>query len=58
MLAIMPGYLNEVVKRMTGMTASEVIDARVLLEAKRLLVHSDCTVAEIALQHRRREFVL
>lgn len=33
---------------MTGLTAKEVIDGRVTLEAKRLLAHTDLPVAAIA----------
>lgn len=32
----------------TGRTAKEIIDARVMLEAKRLLIHTDRPVAAIA----------
>ncbi len=42
--------LNESLRRCTGRSASEIIHDRVLLEAKRLLLHSSLTVAEIAYQ--------
>lgn len=49
-LHITPHHLNLVVKSVTGKTASEVIKARSMLEAKRLLTFSDLTVTEIATQ--------
>jgi AraC family transcriptional regulator, transcriptional activator of pobA len=48
LLGITPGYLNDVVKHATGQTASRVLHERILLEAKRLLVQTDVSVAEIA----------
>ena len=47
-LALTPGHLNDVTKEATGQTASALIDARLILEAKRLLAHSDAPTAEIA----------
>ncbi|OMP77420.1 AraC family transcriptional regulator [[Flexibacter] sp. ATCC 35208] len=41
-------YLNECVKNTTGYSVSNLIQQRVILEAKRLLMHSDKTVKEIA----------
>ena len=41
-------HLNVVAKDVAGKTASEVIRARCILEAKRLLIHTDRTVSEIA----------
>ena len=41
-------YLNECVKRVTGYSVSHHIQQRVVLEAKRLLYHSDHSVKEIA----------
>ncbi len=43
-------HLNLITKEVTGKTASEVIRARSILEAKRLLTYTDKTVAEIAFQ--------
>lgn len=40
--------LNESLRRCTGRSASEIIHDRVMLEAKRMLLHSTLTVAEIA----------
>ena len=41
-------YLNEVVKATTGFAVSHWIQQEVILEAKRLLYYSDCSVKEIA----------
>ena len=48
LLALTPGHLNDLTKADTGRTASALIDARITLEAKRLLAHSDAPAAEIA----------
>jgi AraC family transcriptional activator of pobA len=48
LLAVTPGHLNDLTKAATGRTASALIDARLALEAKRLLAHSDAPVAGIA----------
>jgi AraC family transcriptional regulator, transcriptional activator of pobA len=48
LLAVTPGHLNDLTKAATGHTASTLIDARLVLEARRLLAHSDATTAEIA----------
>lgn len=42
--------LNGIVKERTGMTAKKFLINRVLLEAKRLIIHSEQTVKEIAYQ--------
>ncbi|UEG54200.1 helix-turn-helix transcriptional regulator [Mucilaginibacter daejeonensis] len=47
-LNISVAYLNECVKNTTGLSVSHHIQQRVILEAKRLLVHSDLSVKEIA----------
>ena len=47
-LCISEVYLNEVVKKSTGMTPSEWINIAILLEAKRLLRSTALTVKEIA----------
>ncbi len=41
-------YLNECVRNSTGYSVSQHIQQRIILEAKRLLVHSDRSVKEIA----------
>lgn len=47
-LNLSPVYLNEVVKRVTGWSASNYIRNEVILRAKRLLYHTNLTVKEIA----------
>jgi len=41
-------YLNETVKATTGQSVSNMIHHEIMLEAKRLLYHSSCSVKEIA----------
>lgn len=41
-------YLNECIKQVTGLSVSQQIQQRVILEAKRLLYHSNSSVKEIA----------
>lgn len=48
-LAVSPNYLSEIVKRVSGHSASHHIQQRVLLEAKRKAVSSGKSVKEIAL---------
>lgn len=47
-LNLSPVYLNEVVKRVTGWSASNYIRNEIILRAKRLLYHTNLTVKEIA----------
>lgn len=47
LLAISPDHLNEKIRKRTGRTASTIIQERTLLEAKRLLLHSDLSIKEI-----------
>lgn len=47
-LALSPGRLNELVKKRLGKSASEVIQDRLLLEAKRLLLHADLSMKEVS----------
>jgi AraC family transcriptional activator of pobA len=47
-LAITEKYLNEICKKTVGNTASSLIQDRILLEAKRLLFHTDLSGKEIA----------
>lgn len=49
-LSITPNYLNALVKEQIGKPAGKVIKNRVVLEAKRLLSHSDLSVRQIALE--------
>ena len=46
-LSVTPDYLNRVVKSLTGKTAKEFIQARIVIEAKRLIAFSDLTGKEI-----------
>jgi AraC family transcriptional activator of pobA len=48
MLRVTERALNESTRRAAGATASQLIRERVMLEAKRLLLHSDAAVSEIA----------
>lgn len=47
-LAISPGHLNDLVKKRLGKSASDVLQERLLLEAKRLLLHADLSVKEVS----------
>lgn len=49
-LNITEKQLNEICKKFSARTASEIIFDRLILEAKRLLQHSDLTIKEIAFQ--------
>jgi AraC family transcriptional activator of pobA len=46
-LGVTTSHLNESLRLETGLTAGDLIRARLLLEAKRLLLHSELTMAEI-----------
>ena len=48
LLYITPNHLNALCKELLGQSAGEIIRDRVILEAKRLLVIKDYSVAEIA----------
>ena len=48
MLFIAPNYLNALCQKYNQKSAGEMIRDRVMQEAKRLLVHTDKSVAEIA----------
>lgn len=47
-LAVTPNYLNILVKAETGQTAKDIIDARVVLEAKRRLLGTNESIKEIS----------
>lgn len=47
-LCITPNYLNELVKKETGLTAKQVINNKLLSETRILLLYSQMSVAEIA----------
>lgn len=48
LLHISTSYLNECIKGSTGYSVSHLIQERIILEAKRLLYHTDKSVKEIA----------
>lgn len=48
LLKVTERALNEAMRQALGSTAAQLIRERVMLEAKRLLLHSDISVAEIA----------
>jgi AraC-like DNA-binding protein len=48
LLYVTPNHLNALCQDLVGKTAGDLIRARVLLEAKRLLTNADMTVTEIA----------
>ncbi len=48
MIGVTPNHLTQTVKTLTGKTSSQIIKAKQLLEIKRLLVHTNLTVSEIA----------
>lgn len=47
-LCITPNYLNEIVQKNTGTNAKSHILSRLMLEAKKLLTHTDLSITEIA----------
>lgn len=50
MLAITPNHLTQTIKQLTGKTSAGFIKAKQVLEIKRLLVHTNLSVSEIAAQ--------
>jgi AraC family transcriptional regulator, transcriptional activator of pobA len=48
LLSTTPEHLNEIIKKISGKTASDVISDRIILEAKRLLLFSEFSNKEIA----------
>ncbi len=48
LLHLTPNHLNAMCKKKSGKSAGELIRQRVLLEAKRLLAHTQLSIAEIA----------
>lgn len=49
-LGITPNHLNDVIHEQTGYSAGDLIRQRRLLDAKRLLLHSDLSISEIGYQ--------
>ncbi|WP_170139478.1 helix-turn-helix domain-containing protein [Larkinella arboricola] len=50
LLSVSPKYLNDLCKKATGQTASQLIEQRVVLEAKKQLIHTTKNVSEIAFE--------
>ncbi len=50
LLHVSPNYLSETVKSLTGRTSTDLINDRMVLEIKRMLIHSELTASEIAFQ--------
>ena len=48
MLAITPNHLTQLVKQVTGKTSIELMQEKLIVEVKRLLLHTNKTVSEIA----------
>ncbi len=48
MMALTPNHLTQTVSRVTGKTSSQIIKAKQILEIKRLLVHTNLNISEIA----------
>ncbi|MFV0593210.1 MAG: helix-turn-helix domain-containing protein [Draconibacterium sp.] len=48
LMALTPNHLTQTVTKLTGKTSSEIIKAKQILEIKRLLVHTNMSVTEIA----------
>ena len=50
LLTVTPNHLNKIIKEQTGKTASDFINAMLLMEAKALLKHTELSISEIAYQ--------
>ena len=50
LVGVTPNHLTQTVKLLTGKTSSQIVKAKQLLEIKRLLVHTNLSVSEIANQ--------
>ncbi len=50
LLHVTPGHLNDTIKDHTGKTATALIQERLMLEARRVLFHTELQVKEIAYQ--------
>lgn len=48
MLAITPNYLTKTIKQLTGRTSNDILQAKQILEIKRLLVHTNLSITQIA----------
>jgi AraC family transcriptional activator of pobA len=47
-LAISPNHLTQMVKQITGKTSIELLQEKLIVETKRLLIHTNLTVSEIS----------
>ena len=47
-LGVSPNHLSETVKLTTGRTSTDLINDRMIMEIKELLIHTSLTVSEIA----------
>jgi len=47
-LAITPNHLTQMVKQITGKTSVEILHRKTVVEIKRLLIHTDLSIAEIS----------
>ncbi len=47
LLAITPNHLTQTLKQLTGRTSTEITHSKMILEIKRLLVHTNLTVTQI-----------
>lgn len=47
MLAITPHHLTQVVKQLTGKTSTELLQEKLIIEVKKLLIHSYLSITEI-----------
>jgi AraC family transcriptional regulator, transcriptional activator of pobA len=49
-LTVHPNHLNAVVKRITGKTASQIIQEQLIVQAKSLLLTTELSIKEVAYQ--------
>jgi AraC-like DNA-binding protein len=47
-MALTPNHLTQTVNQLTGKTSSQIIKSNQIIEIKRLLVHTNLSVSEIA----------
>lgn len=50
LLSVSPNHLSETVKSLTGRTSTDLINDKLILEIKRMLLHTELTVSEISYQ--------
>ena len=50
LLHLSPSYLNEIIKKSSGISVSQFIQNEVILQAKRLLFHTNLSIKEIAIE--------